>query len=53
MKELTLNTYCHVSREFLVHIYYHMAAVLSLLSLDVAKKIIKAFEGLIVGYQIF
>lgn len=49
MKELTLNSYPYGSLEFLVHIYFHMAPVLSLLSLRVARKIISAFEGLIVG----
>lgn len=49
VKELTLNTYPHRSLEILVHIYFHMATVLSLPSLDVAEKIINAFEGLIVG----
>lgn len=53
MKELTLNTYPRGSLEFLVHIYFHMETELSLLSLHVARKIINAFEGLIVGYQIF
>lgn len=32
-----------------IYIYLDMASVLSLLSLHVAKKIIKAFQGLIVA----